>query len=34
LPAAAMVQSLASSWGKRYDVIDDELLTMPARKGQ
>jgi predicted PurR-regulated permease PerM len=34
LPAAAMVQSLASSWGKRYDVIENELLMMPRRKGE
>ena len=34
LPAAAMVQSLASSWGKRYDVIEDDLLLMPKRKGE
>jgi hypothetical protein len=29
-----MVQSLASSWGKRYDVIENELLMMPKRKGE
>ena len=34
LPAAAMVQSLASSWGKRYDVIENDLLMMPKRKGE
>jgi hypothetical protein len=28
------VQSLASSWGKRYDVIENELLMMPKRKGE
>jgi predicted PurR-regulated permease PerM len=28
LPASAMVQALASSWGTRHDVIDDELVRV------
>lgn len=39
LPAAAMAQALASSWGQRYNVIDDTLTTIrdidkPQRKRQ
>lgn len=29
LPAAAMVQALASEWGRRYDVVDSHLTTVP-----
>jgi len=29
LPAAAMVQALASEWGNRYDVVDSHLTTVP-----
>jgi predicted PurR-regulated permease PerM len=33
LPAAAMMQALAGEWGKRYDVIDNELtLIQPPRR--
>jgi hypothetical protein len=28
LPAAAMVQALASEWGERYDVMDSHLTTV------
>lgn len=28
LPAAAMVQALASSWGRRHDVVDDPLTRI------
>ena len=28
LPASAMIQALASSWGTRHDVIDDELVRV------
>jgi predicted PurR-regulated permease PerM len=28
LPAAAMVQALASEWGQRYDVVDSHLTTI------
>jgi predicted PurR-regulated permease PerM len=32
LPAAAMVQALVSSWGRRHEVIDDPLTQVrPAR---
>jgi predicted PurR-regulated permease PerM len=38
LPAAAMVQALASEWGSRYDVIDNSLTDVgrssPRRRGQ
>ena len=30
LPAAAMAQALIGSWGPRHDVIDDDLVRMPA----
>jgi predicted PurR-regulated permease PerM len=30
LPAAAMVQALASEWGTRYDVVDNALTTLPV----
>jgi predicted PurR-regulated permease PerM len=30
LPAAAMAQALIGSWGPRHDVVDDELVRMPA----
>ena len=29
LPAAAMVQALASEWGNRYEVVDSHLTTVP-----
>ena len=29
LPAAAMVQALASEWGNRYDVMDSHLTSVP-----
>ncbi len=29
LPAAAMVQALASEWGNRYDVMDSHLTAVP-----
>ncbi|HUS44385.1 MAG TPA: AI-2E family transporter [Ilumatobacteraceae bacterium] len=29
LPAAAMVQALASEWGNRYDVVDSHLTAVP-----
>ncbi|NND76020.1 MAG: AI-2E family transporter [Ilumatobacter sp.] len=33
LPAAAMAQALAGEWGKRYDVIDNNLTTIqPPRR--
>ena len=35
LPGAAMAQALASTWGKRFDVIEDELTFLaepPARR--
>jgi len=32
LPAAAMAQALIGSWGPRHDVIDDDLVRMPAPK--
>jgi len=33
LPAAAMVQALASEWGRRYDVVDNELtLIQPPKR--
>lgn len=31
LPAAAMMQSLFSSWGQRHEVIDDELVRFTPR---
>jgi predicted PurR-regulated permease PerM len=35
LPAAAMIQALASEWGHRYDVVDSHLTAVPApRAGQ
>ena len=30
LPAAAMAQALIGSWGPRHDVVDDDLVRMPA----
>ena len=30
LPAAAMVQALASEWGNRYDVMDSHLTAVPG----
>jgi len=30
LPAAAMAQALIGSWGPRHDVIDDDLVRIPA----
>ena len=32
LPAAAMMQALAGEWGKRYDVVDSHLTTVPPRR--
>jgi predicted PurR-regulated permease PerM len=32
LPAAAMMQALAGEWGKRYDVVDSHLTTIPPPK--
>ncbi len=29
LPAAAMVQALASTWGPRHDVVDNDLTRLP-----
>jgi hypothetical protein len=29
LPAAAMIQALASEWGNRYDVMDSHLTAVP-----
>jgi predicted PurR-regulated permease PerM len=35
LPAAAMIQALASEWGHRYAVVDSHLTAVPApRAGQ
>ncbi|TSA51655.1 MAG: AI-2E family transporter [Actinobacteria bacterium] len=31
LPASAMIQALASSWGTRHEVIDDELVRVTER---
>lgn len=31
LPGAAMVQALASNWGRRYDVVDNRLTEHPPR---
>jgi len=31
LPAAAMMQSLFSSWGQRHEVVDDELVKFTPR---
>ena len=31
LPAAAMMQSLLSSWGQRHEVVDDELVKFTPR---
>ena len=31
LPASAMIQALASSWGTRHDVIDDELVRVTEK---
>jgi predicted PurR-regulated permease PerM len=33
LPAAAMVQALASGWGNRYDVVDNHLTTVTPPRG-
>lgn len=33
LPAAAMVQALATEWGRRYDVVDSHLTTVPPPRG-
>ena len=30
LPAAAIAQALIGSWGPRHDVVDDDLVRMPA----
>jgi predicted PurR-regulated permease PerM len=32
LPAAAMMQALAGEWGKRYEVVDSHLTTIPVPK--
>lgn len=32
LPFAAMMQALASEWGKRYDVIDSHLTAVPRSR--
>ena len=34
LPGAAMVQALASNWGRRYDIVDDDLtmLSPPGKR--
>ncbi len=32
LPAAAMMQALASEWGDRFDVVDSHLTAIPAPK--
>jgi hypothetical protein len=29
LPAAAMIQAIASEWGHRYDVMDSHLTALP-----
>ena len=34
LPAAAMAQALIGSWGPRHDVIDDDLVRMPAPRAK
>ena len=34
LPAAAMAQALIGSWGPRHEVIDDDLVRMPAPKAK
>lgn len=34
LPAAAMAQALIGSWGPRHDVVDDDLVRMPAPKAK
>jgi predicted PurR-regulated permease PerM len=35
LPAAAMFQAIAGEWGRRYDVVDSHLTTIPPpRTGQ
>lgn len=33
LPAAAMVQALASEWGNRYEVVDSALVTLQQPRG-
>jgi predicted PurR-regulated permease PerM len=30
LPAAAMIQAIASEWGRRYDVMDSHLTALPV----
>ena len=32
LPASAMIQALASEWGRRYDVVDSHLTAIPVPK--
>ena len=34
LPAAAMAQALIGSWGPRHDVVDDDLVRMPAARAK
>ncbi len=35
LPAAAMVQAIASGWGKRYEVVDNHLTRVdPPRRSR
>jgi predicted PurR-regulated permease PerM len=34
LPAAAMAQALIGSWGPRHDIIDDDLVRMPAARAK
>lgn len=33
LPGAAMAQALAGNWGRRYDIVDDELAAATAPPG-
>jgi predicted PurR-regulated permease PerM len=33
LPAAAMIQAIASEWGHRYDVMDSHLTALPLQRG-
>jgi predicted PurR-regulated permease PerM len=34
LPAAAMVQAFLNEWGKRYEVVDSHLTSIPPPKNQ
>ena len=32
LPFAAMVQGFSSSWGKRYEIVENPLVVLPSAK--